>query len=46
MKVYELIEKLKRMPLVSEVKIDNGEYLENVGKIEYDERDYVIIRKT
>jgi hypothetical protein len=44
MKVYELIELLKKEPQFNTVKIDDGEYANDVEKVESDERDYTIIR--
>lgn len=44
MKVYELIKILEKMPQFNEVKIDDREYVNDVEKVESDERDYVIIR--
>lgn len=45
MRVYELIEKLKHIPQFTTVKLDDGEYLDEVGVVESDdERKYVIIR--
>lgn len=44
MKVYELIELLKKMPQYNVVKLDDGEYVNDVETVESDERDYVIIR--
>lgn len=44
MKVYELIELLKKMPQFNVVKLDDGEYVNNVSEVELDERGYVIIR--
>jgi hypothetical protein len=44
MKVYELIEKLKKEPQFNDVKIDDGEYVNDVSEVETDERDYTIIR--
>lgn len=44
MKVYELIEELKKMPQFKVVKLDDGEYVNNVDEVELDDRDYVIIR--
>jgi hypothetical protein len=44
MKVYELIELLKKMPQFNTVKLDDGEYVNDVNEVELDERDYVIIR--
>lgn len=44
MKVYELIEQLKKMPQFNVVKLDDGEYVNDVDFVEADERDYVIIR--
>jgi sporulation protein YlmC with PRC-barrel domain len=44
MKVYELIELLKKMPQYNVVKLDDGEYVNDVKEVELDEREYVIIR--
>lgn len=44
MKVYELIELLKKMPQYNVVKIDDSEYVNDVSKVELDDREYVIIR--
>ena len=44
MKVYELIEELKKMPQFNEVKLDDGKYVNDIEQVELDERDYVIIR--
>ena len=44
MKVYELIELLKQMPQFKTVKLDDGEYVNDVDFVELDDRDYVIIR--
>lgn len=44
MKVYELIEELKKMPRFNVVKVDDREYVNDVKKVELDARDYVVIR--
>jgi hypothetical protein len=44
MKVYELIELLKKQPQYNVVKLDDGEYVNDVKEVEADARDYVIIR--
>jgi hypothetical protein len=44
MKVYELIEQLKQMPQFNVVKLDDGQYVNDVEEVELDERGYVIIR--
>lgn len=44
MKVYELIEELKKMPQFSDAKIDDGQYVNDIELVEHDDRDYVIIR--
>jgi hypothetical protein len=44
MKVYELIEELKKMPQFNVIKLDDGEYVNDVDEVELDERGYVIIR--
>lgn len=44
MKVYELIELLKKQPPYNDVKLDDGEYVNDVQEVETDERDYTIIR--
>lgn len=44
MKVYELIEELKKMPQFNVVKLDDREYVNDVEKVELDDREYVIIR--
>jgi sporulation protein YlmC with PRC-barrel domain len=44
LKVYELIEELKKMPQFNVVKLDDGEYVNDVEQVELDEREYVIIR--
>jgi hypothetical protein len=44
MRVYELIELLKKQPQYNVVKIDDGEYVNDVKLVECDSRDYVIIR--
>jgi sporulation protein YlmC with PRC-barrel domain len=44
MKVYELIELLKKMPQYNVVKLDDGEYVNDIKEVELDEREYVIIR--
>ncbi|MFF0828719.1 hypothetical protein ACFYU8_18060 [Brevibacillus sp. NPDC003359] len=44
MKVWQLVELLKKMPQDSDVKTDNGRYLDDPRRVEHDERDYVIIR--
>jgi hypothetical protein len=43
MKVYELIELLRKMPLGNDVFIDDGEYVDKVCSVRHDSRDYVII---
>jgi hypothetical protein len=46
MRVYELIDELKKMPQFLVVKIDDGEYACDVSEAELDdEREYVIIRQ-
>lgn len=44
MKVYEIIKLLEKMPQFNTVKLDDGEYVNDVDEVELDERDYVIIR--
>lgn len=44
MKVYELIELLKKMPQYNVVKLDDREYVNDIEEVELDDRDYVIIR--
>lgn len=44
MKVYELIEELKKMPQFNVIKLDDGEYVNDISEVELDDRDYVIIR--
>jgi hypothetical protein len=44
MKVYELIELLKKMPQFNVVKLDDGKYVNDIETVELDEREYVIIR--
>jgi hypothetical protein len=44
MKVWELIEQLKKMPQHAVVKTEAGDYLEDPDFVEQDSRDYVIIR--
>jgi hypothetical protein len=44
MKVYELIEELKKMPQFNVIKLDDGEYVNDVEEVELDGRGYVIIR--
>lgn len=44
MKVYELIEELKKMPQFNVVKLDDGEYVNDIDEVESDDRGYVIIR--
>lgn len=44
MKVYELIELLKKQPQLSDVLIDDGKYVNQISEVEHDDRDYVIIR--
>jgi hypothetical protein len=44
MKVYELIEKLKKVPQFYIVKLDDWQYVNDVDEVELDEREYVIIR--
>jgi hypothetical protein len=44
MKVYELIEELKKMPQFNVIKLDDGEYVNDVEEVELDDRGYVIIR--
>jgi hypothetical protein len=44
MKVYELIELLKKMPQFNVVKLDDGKYVNDIEEVELDEREYVIIR--
>lgn len=45
MKVYELIKLLEKMPQFTVVKMDNGEYLDDVEEVEQDtDREYIIIR--
>jgi hypothetical protein len=44
MKVYELIKLLEKMPQFNVVKLDDGEYVNDVDEVELDERGYVIIR--
>lgn len=44
MKVYELIEELRKMPRFAVVKIDDREYVNDIKEVELDDRDYVIIR--
>lgn len=44
MKVYELIELLKKMPQFNTVYLDDGKYLNSVDDVELDDRGYVIVR--
>lgn len=44
MKVYELIEELKKMPQFAVVKLDDREYVNDVDEVELDDRGYVVIR--
>lgn len=44
MKVYELIEQLKNMPQFNDIKLDDGQYINDIKEVELDEREYVIIR--
>lgn len=44
MKVFELIEELKKMPQLNVVKVDDREYVNDVAKVELDDRGYVVIR--
>lgn len=45
MRVYQLIEELKKMPQFNTVKLDDGEYVNDIDQVELDDdRDYVIIR--
>lgn len=44
MKVYELIEQLKNMPQFHDIKLDDGQYINDIKEVELDEREYVIIR--
>ena len=44
MKVYELIEELKKMPQFNVVKLDDREHVNDVEEVELDDRGYVIIR--
>lgn len=44
MKVYELIELLQKMPQFNTVKLDDGEYVNDIKEVELDDREYVIIR--
>jgi hypothetical protein len=43
-KVYELIDELKKMPPFNVVKLDDGQYVNDVDEVELDDREYVIIR--
>ncbi|SLL37384.1 Uncharacterised protein [Mycobacteroides abscessus subsp. abscessus] len=45
MKVYELIEQLKKMPQYNIVKLDDGKYVNDIEDVELDSRDYVVLRK-
>ena len=44
MKVYELIELLKKMPQFNNVYMDDGKYLNEIEDVELDDRKYAIIR--
>lgn len=44
MKVWQLIEQLKKMPQHADVRTDDGKYLYDPSHVEQDPREYVIIR--
>lgn len=43
MKVHELIKLLENMPQMNVVKLDDGEYVNDVKAVELDDREYVVI---
>ncbi|MEK4824568.1 hypothetical protein NSS71_08415 [Niallia sp. FSL W8-0951] len=44
MRVYELIALLQKEPQFNKVKIDDGQYVNDIEEVETDHRDYTIIR--